>query len=110
MKILIIATLVGFLTSCSLNIVSPPKTPDGPATGKVGQKLTYSTKGTDPLKVHEYLFDWGDATESDWKSDTEQSHVYTAAKTYTIKAKEKCPAELFETDWSKGKTVKVVPK
>jgi hypothetical protein len=99
------------LTSCSsLSIVSPPSTPSGPVTGKVGQKLEYSTKGTDPLNVHEYMFDWGDETAPVWKSDTSQSHVFLAPRTYIIRAKEKCPAELFVTDWSKARSVKIQPK
>ena len=107
MKALVVVLAV-LLTSCG--IVSPPKTPTGPATGKVGQKLTFQTKGTDPLNVHEYMFDWGDETAPVWKSNTEQSHVFTTPRTFTIRAKEKCPAELFVTDWSKAKTVKVLPK
>lgn len=87
--------------------VPPPDTPSGPSTGKVGQKLTYSTKGSDPLGVHDYMFDWGDATASDWDDKATQSHIYRKAGTFRIRAKEKCPADVFVTDWSDPKTVKI---
>ena len=80
--------------------VPPPDDPKGPRTGMVGQKLTFSTDGTDPLSVHEYMFDWGDGSRLSWKSDDKQSHTYLAEGTYSIRAREKCPLEFFTTDWS----------
>ncbi len=87
--------------------VPPPDTPDGPSTGFVGQKLTYSTEGTDPLGVHEYMFDWDDGSNLSWKDNDTQSHTYQAAGTYHIRAREKCPLEFFETDWSDTRTVTI---
>ena len=89
--------------------VPPPETPSGPSTGKVGQKLTYSTKGSDPLGVHDYMFDWGDGTPTGWDSNDTQSHTYKKAGTFKIRAKEKCPADVFVTDWSDPKTVTIYP-
>ena len=66
----------------------------------VGQKLTFSTNGTDPLGVHDYMFDWGDGSKLSWKGDDKQSHTYLLAGTYSIRAREKCPLEFFETGWS----------
>lgn len=66
----------------------------------VGQKLTYTTTGHDPLDVHEFQYDWGDGTRGDWKSSPTQSHTYQLAGIYYIKVREKCPLGLFETDWS----------
>jgi len=87
------------------SFVSPPDRPKGPSTGKVWQELTYRTEGTDPLGAHDYKFKWGDGTTSGWSSKTKQSHVYKKPGTYKIRAKERCPLGLFETDWSDPKTV-----
>ena len=57
-----------------------PKRPKGPDTGAVGQALTYTTKGTDPLEVHDYMWDWGDGAELKWKSKAwERTHAFAAA-------------------------------
>ena len=85
------------------SLVPPPDKPKGPSTGMAGEKLAYSTKGTDPFDVHEYMFDWGDGSALKWKSDDKQSHVYQREGTYSIRVREKCPLEFFITDWS-GKT------
>jgi hypothetical protein len=100
----------GVAESVTANLtVPPPDTPKGPSQGMVGQKLTYTTKGTDPLNAHLYRFDWGDGTISKWASSTKGSHVYTATGRYTIIAQEKCPLGLFITDWSKGRNVDITP-
>jgi len=87
--------------------VPPPDDPKGPSTGTVGQNLTYSTVGTDPLGVHEYQFDWGDGSKLVWKDSDTQSHTYLLAGVYKIKVREKCPLEFFETDWSGTTTVTI---
>ncbi len=89
------------------SLVPPPDRPKGPDTGMVGEKLKYSTNGTDPFEVHEYMFDWGDGSPLKWKSSESQSHVYQHEGTYNIRAKEKCPLEFFITDWSSKKTVTI---
>jgi hypothetical protein len=98
------ASTAGSIQPASL--VPPPDKPKGPSTGMAGQKLTYSTNGTDPFSVHYYMFDWGDGSALKWKSSDKQSHVYMQEGTYYIRAREKCPLEFFETDWSG--TTKVV--
>lgn len=85
------------------SLVPPPDRPKGPSTGMVGEKLSYSTKGTDPFDVHDYQFDWGDGSSLKWKDSDKQSHVYQQEGTYSIRVREKCPLEFFTTDWS-GKT------
>jgi hypothetical protein len=87
--------------------VPPPSTPKGPSTGMIGQKLSYSTEGTDPLNVHLYQYDWGDGSPLKWGSK-KQSHIYTHTGRFSIKVKEKCPAEFFITDFSKVKTVNII--
>jgi len=58
------------LIGCSMNGSEPlefpaPDRPDGPSACKVGQKVEFETKGTDPLDVHEFQWDFGDGYVSD---------------------------------------------
>ena len=88
--------------------VSPPKTPKGPSVGKVGEKLTFVTEGSDPLNVHEYQYDWGDGTAWKWvRKGEKQSHVYSRPGTFSVRAREKCPWNAFVTDWSKARVVAI---
>lgn len=90
--------------------ISAPSKPKGPSSGKVGQKLEFSTSGTDPLKVHLYMFDWGDNSKPAWKKGAKQSHKYAKAGTYRIKVREKCPWNVFLSGYSKEAKVKVEAK
>jgi hypothetical protein len=89
-----------------LSLVPPPDRPKGPSAGTVGEKLKYTTKGTDPLNVHKYQYDWGDGNVGKWRSE-KQSHKCTQPGTFSIKVREKCPLELFVTDWSKPRAVTI---
>ena len=96
------------------SVFSRPKTPSGPDTGVVGEKLTYTTKGTDPLGVHKFQWDWDNPeTEPElgdkWK-DEKESHVYNEPGTYELRVRERCPWWIFLTRWSKTKTVVISPK
>lgn len=83
-----------------------PERPSGPDRGVVGALLSYSTRGTDPLKAHDYMWDWGDGTTPKWKSKAfEASHRFSTAGTYIVRVREKCPLDIFLSDWSEGKTV-----
>ena len=85
-----------------------PKTPKGPDTGTVGQALTYTTKGTDPLEVHDYMWDWGDGAELKWKSKAwEPMHTFAATGVYQVRVREKCPVDIFLSGWSDPKTVTI---
>ncbi len=104
--LIVVVQWVGPATA-QASIVPPPDRPKGPDTGMVGEKLKYSTKGTDPFDVHEYMFDWGDGSALKWKSSESQSHTYQQEGTYNIRVKEKCPLEFFITDWSSKKQVAI---
>lgn len=89
--------------------VSQPNTPTGPSTGKVGQSLSFTTGGSTSNLGHnvQYHFDWGDGTTSDWGSAS-QSHTYTNATTYTIRAQARCQTHTgVISNWSSSKTVTV---
>jgi hypothetical protein len=99
-------------TTVSLSIqplfwVPPPDDPKGPSTGMVGEKLTYTTEGHDPLSVHEFQYSWGDGTTGGWKDNEKQAHTYGQEGTFHIRARERCPLGLFLTDWSGSKTVTI---
>ena len=89
--------------------VSTPATPSGPSSGQTGQSLSYSTGGSTCSNGHsvQYRFDWGDGSGySSWGSAT-QSHTYTSANTYTVKAQARCASTLTESSWSSGKSVTI---
>jgi len=87
-----------------------PDKPDGPKIGYVGQKITFTTEGTDPLDVHEFQWDWGDGSQSDWDSDNEEcKHKFLAPGMFEVKARERCPLYLFQTDWSDGRKITITP-
>jgi hypothetical protein len=90
--------------------LKPPKRPKGPEVGRVGQQLTFQTRGSDPLKVHHYKWDWGDGSEIKWRHHPEVSHAWRKPGTYKIRVKERCPWFVFYTQWSKPATVRIVAK
>lgn len=105
----LIATKGGGLAAYIGSVFSRPHTPEGPDTGRVGEKLEYKTKGTDPLGVHKFQWDWDDpSTDPDlgdkWK-DEKESHVYDTPGVKEIRVRERCPWWVFITRWSKVKRV-----
>ena len=97
--------LIGALVTVGEN-VPPPRRPTGPRVASKGRELTFVTKGTDPLGVHLYQFDWGDGSWSLWLGPR-QSHVYRRTGTFRVKARERCPLDLFTTKWSASKLVTI---
>jgi len=91
----------------SSETVTPPSTPTGPTTGRVGQSLTFSTGGATSSLGHtvQYRFDWGDGAFSDWGS-TSQSHAYTTYGTFTVRAQARCQTHTgVVSNWSSGKNI-----
>jgi hypothetical protein len=98
-----LAELSGFITYSAPYI---PEIPSGPSNGIVGEEYTYTTVTTDPQAEQiEYLFSWGDGTDSGWigpyaSGDTaEASHSWTKKKTFEVKVKAK-DSNGYESDWS----------
>jgi len=95
------------LPPCS---VTTPTTPSGPSSGQTGQSLSYSTGGSTCSNGHsvQYRFDWGDGSGySSWSSSLTQSHIYTSANTYTVRAQARCASTYVESTWSSGKSVTI---
>lgn len=89
--------------------VSTPSTPSGPSSGIVGNTLSFSTSGSTCAAGHsvQYRYDWGDGNISAWGSSS-QSHAYTSASTYTVKAQARCATRTsVVSSWSSGKSVTV---
>jgi hypothetical protein len=92
-------------TAPAAETVSSPTTLSGPKTGVTGDPYTYTTSGSVSSFGHdvEYLFDWGDLTDSGWLGVgvTSASHLWSSANTYTIKTKARCASDIsIESDWS----------
>ncbi len=96
-------------TALSVNIekVSTPSTPtQSPSgVGGVGQTFTYSTGGATSNVGHpvQYLFDWGDGSNSGWLPPgvTSAQKTWYYAGEFKVKAKARCAEHPFiESDWS----------
>ncbi len=72
--------------------VTTPAQPTGPATGDVGQSLSYTTAGATSNLGHalEYRFDWGDGTFSSWSSPTTAGKSWSTEGTYEVRAQARC--------------------
>jgi len=82
--------------------VTTPTPPSGTSGGQICQNLNFSTSGSTCSNSHavEYRFDWGDNSGySSWDSAT-QSHTYSSANTYTVKAQARCASTFTESLWS----------
>jgi len=85
----------GWSAEKSVDIVEnqPPNIPDipsGETNGMVGISYTYSTdEVTDPDgdTPIEYIFDWGDGSNSGWGTSTSAAHVFSSKGTFEIKVK-----------------------
>jgi uncharacterized protein YcfL len=80
--------------------VTPP-TAISPLTGTVNQGINFTASGaTVSTAGHtvEYRFDWGDGSGISSYSSA-QSHTYTSANTFTIKAQARCVTDLVESTW-----------
>ncbi len=83
-----------------------PSTPIGPDSGIIGEQYTYSTSTNDPDNDEiQYLFDWGDGSDSGWLGPYESgeiceaSHIWTEKASYEIKARAKDSNDLI-SEWS----------
>jgi len=76
-----------------VNTPLPPSTPNGPASGYVGQSYSYSTSTTDPNGDSlQYQFDWGDgsSTTTGWYTSgatASASHSWSSPATYPVKVR-----------------------
>ena len=108
----------GWSTSLAVAIAtnSPPNapsTPSGTTSGKPGTSYSYSTSATDPDGDQvKYTFDWGDGTTTvtglfNSGSCAGESHKWSKAGTYLIKAKATDSKGSDSTSWSASLSVKI---
>ena len=91
--------------SVTVETVSNPTTPTGLNSGSVGVSYVYSTSGSSSESGHsiQYLFDWGDGTNSGWLpvGKTSASKSWALPGTYSVKAKARCSTHnLIISSWS----------
>jgi len=81
---------------------TPPSTPNRPSgkmDGIVGKSYSYSSYASDPEGDSiQYLFDWGDGTDSGWTSVNQASHTWFDEGKFDIKVKAKDNWD--ESGWS----------
>jgi len=90
--------------------MSAPSRPSGPTQLCGTASGSYSTSGGScscghPLHSSPYKFDWGDGSQTSWTTSP-QSHSYSSAGTYMVRAKARC-SQGHESGWSSGLTVQV---
>ena len=95
----------------TLESISRPSAPTGPAKGGPGVSYTFSTNGSvsslgDPVQ---YLIDWGDGTDSGWlpEGTLSASRSWTAG-TYTVRARARCTVhQVIISPWSTPAAISV---
>ena len=80
--------------SVTIEAISTPRTPSGLISGTVGASYVYSTGDSTSELGHsiQYLFNWGDGTNSGWlpAGKTKASKSWALPGTYSVKAKARC--------------------
>lgn len=94
-----------FTVSLTQETVSAPSTSTGPANGITGTNYTYTTGGSSSNLAHslQYLFDWGDGTNSDWLpvGQTSAFKSWASAGTFSVKAQARCAVHTSKVSaWS----------
>jgi hypothetical protein len=92
--------------------ISTPAPPSGPVSGVPDTNYTYTAIGGISSLGHpiEYLFDWGDGTNSDWLpvGITSASKAWTTGGTFNVSVRARCA---YSTDvlskWSNGLLVTI---
>ncbi len=103
---LCLATLVELSELYVNGSLEKPSTPNGPTSGKIGEKYSYSssTTDTDGYDLF-YMFDWGDGSKSPWIGPIESGkevvaeHIWNDKDSYDIRVKAKNKLGTL-SDWS----------
>lgn len=93
--------------------VSTPSIPTGPFNGTTGTIYTYSTGGSSTSLGHsvQYLFDWGDGTNSNWLpvGQTSASKSWPLAGNYNAKAQARCSIHTTNiSSWSESLPITII--
>jgi Zn-dependent metalloprotease len=96
--------------SVGIEVVSTPTIPSGPSIGVKGATYSYSVGDSSSNLAHsiQYLFDWGDGTNSGWLSagTTTASHSWNTSGTFSIKSQARCGTHTFAiSTWSETLSV-----
>ncbi len=89
--------LVPIFTSNSIIAISTPDRPEGVSRGIISETYQYRPTNMYAEKV-EFLFDWGDGTDSGWFFGYLANHSWNEYGQYNVKMKVRNPAE--ESEWS----------
>jgi len=88
-----------------------PRIVDGPESGFTGVSYDFSTGNSFSTQSHpiEYLFDWGDGTDSGWSSDaTGVQKSWDIAGNFDVRVKTRCAMDTsLESEWSEIRTVRI---
>jgi hypothetical protein len=111
---LMVATLAELAQLYIQKAPDKPSTPTGPPSGKTGEEYTYYSVTTDPQGEQiEYLFDWGDGSDSGWVGpynsgeEGSASHIWTTKDNYEIKVKARDSLG-HESPWSEPLPIAMV--
>jgi hypothetical protein len=100
------------ITVINTETVSTPSTPSGPTSGTMGTSYSYTTGGSSSNLGHsiQYLFDWGDGTNSGWLSvgQTSASKSWASAGAYSVKTQARCAIDTsVVSSWSETLSVTI---
>jgi|GEM_PF-2382008 len=89
--------------------VTQPNAPLGPASGFVGQSVSFSTGGATSNKGHEiqYRFDWGNGSFSAW-GESSRNYSYISQGRYVVRAQARSNVNTsIESDWSDDRVINI---
>jgi hypothetical protein len=97
---------------CLTEAILTPDAPIGPVSGNPGISYTYSASGSSSNLGHsvQYIFDWGDGTNSGWLpvSTYIASKSWNKTGTYVVKAQARCATHTsVVSGWSQGLTINI---
>ena len=110
----VVILVLGAVAASGCHLIGPPNNlaasnAEGEALqiACVGEPVTFTCHGTDPLSIHLYRWDFGDGAVTEWGGTGEPSatHTYSTAGEYEVRVMERCPLIfgqtcLMRTEWS----------
>ena len=106
-------SLCGSVLPTETETVSTPVTPSGPTNGIIDMSYSFATGGSISNLGHsvQYLFDWGDGTNSGWLpvENSASSYSWASPGTYSVKAQARCATDnSVVSGWSSTLTITIV--
>ena len=99
----------------NVETISTPATPSGSSSGLVNVSYVFTASGSSSSLGHsiQYLFDWGDGTNSDWLpvGITSVLKAWTMGGAFTVRVRARCATHTdIVSNWSKGLVVNITPE